>query len=78
MNEEYNFEQVKNELFLVFSRRSIAAMERRSCDAPPIDDDGYGGMELEIYDAIVHFKKTGEYPPFADQRLNRNAHFHWR
>uniref|UniRef100_A0A9J2Q3V7 Integrase zinc-binding domain-containing protein n=1 Tax=Ascaris lumbricoides TaxID=6252 RepID=A0A9J2Q3V7_ASCLU len=53
-------------------------MERRSCDAPPIDDDGYGGMELEIYDAIVHFKKTGEYPPFADQRLNRNAHFHWR
>uniref|UniRef100_A0A915B940 Integrase zinc-binding domain-containing protein n=1 Tax=Parascaris univalens TaxID=6257 RepID=A0A915B940_PARUN len=53
-------------------------MERRSCDAPPIDDDGYGGMDLEIYDAIVHFKKTGEYPPFADQRLNRNAHFHWR
>ncbi|KHN82969.1 hypothetical protein Tcan_13508 [Toxocara canis] len=52
-------------------------MERRSSGAS-VEDDGYGGMELEIYDAIVHFKKTGEYPPFADQRLNRNAHFHWR
>uniref|UniRef100_A0A8R1YNW8 Integrase_H2C2 domain-containing protein n=1 Tax=Pristionchus pacificus TaxID=54126 RepID=A0A8R1YNW8_PRIPA len=38
----------------------------------------YGGMEHELYDAIVEYKRTGRYPEMADQRVDRSAHCHWR
>uniref|UniRef100_A0A1I7X684 Integrase_H2C2 domain-containing protein n=1 Tax=Heterorhabditis bacteriophora TaxID=37862 RepID=A0A1I7X684_HETBA len=45
-----------------------------------VGDDGYGGMDPVLYDCIIHYKKTGQYPSFIDahQKTNRNAQFHWR
>lgn len=33
------------------------------------DEDEYGGMDHEIYDEIVHFKRTGVYPTRADLKV---------
>ncbi|CAI4229804.1 unnamed protein product [Auanema sp. JU1783] len=44
------------------------------------DDNDYGGMDCNLYNSIVNFKKTGKYPTMIEdhQKMSRNALFHWR
>ncbi|GMS87195.1 hypothetical protein PENTCL1PPCAC_9370 [Pristionchus entomophagus] len=75
---EEDFELEDNELMVNDSM--VRYIDEEEVPYEQIEDDPFGGMEHDVYNAIVDFKLTGQYPQngMADQGRDRSAHCHWR